>query len=151
MNSIMFQVVSPKPRHSGVTTESDDLLAAMVGTRQDAYITLFDRYHQKVFWYFAVRTGGDITSAIALTVQTIHKFLLHHGARNRKSFPAWLFGIVWDVTIYDSDFFGINPMMENEHQRIFKHLRDLLFYQRETVYLRFFAGLKPKDISILTV
>ncbi len=165
MSTALFPVFETKSNEMPRILSDEDLMA-QVDQDRDAFIQLYERYCGPLFRYFSIQTNGDTQLASELTVQTFHVMLWQHKSFEMESFPGWLFGLAWDVLnsckhqkylqepvtkpVYFTTYKGNGAYLDRaEASRMLEILRSLPFYQRETLYLRFFAGLAPKDVSIL--
>jgi DNA-directed RNA polymerase specialized sigma24 family protein len=123
---------------------------------------VLEQFHQSLYRYFAVHTNGDLPCAQEMTAETFSILYRKPIVSGKESFSSWLFGIAWDVL---NAYYGceegrnllsttVSPLSrcefnDPELQKALKALSSLPFYPRETLYLRFFAGLDVKDIAIL--
>ena len=137
-----------------------------VPAEDETFRKIVEQFHHPLYRYYAVHTYGDLVRALDMTVRT---FSILHCKREqfpKQGFTSWLFGIAWDVLNADYSrkdaerrrltsqmitTFKVHKLGPNhvEMRRILKLLRGLTFYPRETLYLRFFAGLNTKDIGAL--
>lgn len=119
---------------------------------------MMDTYHQPLFRYYALHSWGDLLTAYELTAATFQLLYRKQEACERASFRSELFGIAWDIlNAHHSCRDTHQELTGNRHERdlnlpltpILHVLRSLPFYTREIFYLRFFAGLSPRDIAFL--
>jgi DNA-directed RNA polymerase specialized sigma24 family protein len=143
---------------------TDDELMAQVENTPAAFWELFERHCQSVFRYYAVRANGDLERAREMTAQAFWVALQKSRTFHGEGFIPWLFGIAWDVlnahrqraneqkskdniqstATFKAQKLGANP---EENRQMLRVLRSVPFYPRETLYLRYFAGLNVCDIA----
>lgn len=78
-----------------------ELLQASRGD-PDAFRTLYGRYGERLFRYFARRTGGDEDTALELTAETFSRvWVMRERFEDRRdgSVAPWLFGIARNVLL----------------------------------------------------
>lgn len=148
------------------TLRSDDELAQQHGSTSKTFWELFERYHEGVYSYFAVSTGGDTEKTLELAVQCFWAVLHRYQTFGQTGFGPWLFGIAWDVINSQRDNLQVEDKrsfdetsLHSKHpesgfnriseQRALRVLKGMSFYPRETLYLRLFATLSPRDIGIM--
>lgn len=154
-----------RPDENATPGRSDDeSLAVMAGTDRSAFRTLYRRYVDRMFSYFAWKFGRD--SAADLTSEVFLRalgFVSHFDGS--RSWAAWLYGIaqnvgsehlrkrkryqrylVTDIAVYPDD--GL--LTEEERESVRRAVAQLPAKQREVVELRFWAGVSYSDISAIT-
>jgi DNA-directed RNA polymerase specialized sigma24 family protein len=162
MTDLMLSTTMIAPKAIYPAPSVDEDLMAQLGRDQNAFFALFERHYQRVYSYFAVHTCGDLTRSAEMTAQTFCQILFSYRSFERSSFSSWLFGIAWDVLNHHNRQAGLSVNLPAEPfktqklgpnhaelMRVLNVLRSFPFYQREALYLRFFAVVPPKDIGIL--
>lgn len=137
--------------------QTDDKLVVELASSPDAFWELVERHHRSVYRYFAVSVSPE--RALQMTACTFWTMLQHHRSFRQTEFAPWFFGITWDV-INDNcgtpkrnyeAFSSTQPeaFFQKDTEHAFYILRNIPFYPREMLYLRFFASLNVKDIAAM--
>lgn len=129
-----------------------ELLGDQFAWNRTTFRQMLEQYNGPLFRYYAVHSGGNFVRAQELTVETF-SLIFQRTAPAAPDFASWLFGIAWDVwNAHDRpESTHANSMdVDSVHlSRSLIALRSLSFYPRETLFLRFFAGMDTKTIAIL--
>ena len=116
---------------------------------------ILDQFHQPLYRYYAVHTGGELTQAQRMTAETLSIVYRQPATLAKKNFPSWIFGIAWDVlnahmsrgiAASNVDVPADDPALIT---RTLRTLRSVAFYAREALCLRFFAELDLQDIVLM--
>lgn len=143
----------------------DESLGLLAAADRQAFLTLYRRYVERMFSYFAWRFGrgdaADLTSEVFLrALHNAHRF------ERGRSWAAWLYGIarnvasehlrhgkrdragieMADVTVSPDE--ELLQGQQEEYVRV--AVSELPVQQREVIELRFQAGLSYREIAEVT-
>ena len=124
----------------------------------ETFQELLERFHQPLYRYFAVHTGGELDHAFRLALETLVIVFRKPELPDGTVLPSWIFEIAWEALNLHYSRLEPTAVSTQSHSlsgndaqfsRMREAFRKLAFYRREALYLRIFAGLELKDIAIL--
>lgn len=123
----------------------------------ETFQELLERFHQPLYRYFAIHAVA-LEHAFNMTVETFVIVFRKTAPSHQAELPSWIFEIAWDVlNVHYSRLEAADvsaPTRSSgsdgaQFSRMREAFRTLAFYPRETLYLRFFAGLDTKEIALM--
>src|SRR5512141_2659292 len=136
-----------RPRPTNHLSSDREIISDQAAWNRATFREMMEQYNQQLYRYYAVHSGGDFSRAQELTVETFST-IFQRMVPYRSNFASWLFGIAWAV--WNAHDRPEQSQVDAVHlSRSLTSLRSLSFYPRETLFLRFFAGIDTKPIATL--